>query len=104
MVALPELFCFEAGLLQDIEAGLTRAEGRKFGLTLRNVRWPMNNEVGAFTRNSLVMYLIEKTDGGVEEIGYSWTEPRAERIGMNLKWLLVNCYMVSNRDVKPFFE
>ncbi|MBT8444703.1 MAG: hypothetical protein KJO13_08145 [Gammaproteobacteria bacterium] len=90
----------DQGALQWFES----KEGRTFGLTLRNVRWPMNNEVGAFTRNSLVMYLIEKTDDGVKEIGYSWTEPRAERIGMNLKWLLVSCYMVSNRDVQPFFD
>jgi hypothetical protein len=90
----------DQGALQWFES----KEGRTFGLTIRNVRWPMNNEVGAFTRNSLVMYLIERTDDGVAEVGYSWTEPRAERIGMNLKWILVNCFMVSTRDVKPFFD
>ncbi len=78
--------------------------GREVGITLRNVRWPMNNEQTAFTRNSLVLYVSERTHTGIRELSYGWTEPRAERIGLNLKWLLVNCYRVSNRDVRPFFE
>lgn len=80
-------------------------EGRTLGIMLRNVRWPMNNEIGAFTRNSLVMYVLEKTpDDGVKTVTYGWTEPRAERIGVNLQWMLVNCFMVSNRDVRPYFD
>ena len=71
---------------------------------MRNVQWPMNNEVGAFTRNSLVMYVIERTGEGVKTHTYGWTEPRAERIGLNLQWMLVNCYRLSNRDVRPFFD
>lgn len=82
----------------------TTEDGRELGITLRNVRWPMNNEVGAFTRNSLVMYVLEKTPDGIETVTYGWTEPRAERIGLNLQWMLVNCFMVSNRDVVPFFD
>jgi len=79
-------------------------DGRELGIMLRNVRWPMNNEAGVFTRNSFVMYVLERTPEGVETLTYGWTEPRAERIGLNLQWLLVNCYMVSNRDVTPFFD
>jgi hypothetical protein len=79
-------------------------DGRRIGITLRNVQWPMNNELDAFTRNSLVMYVIEQTDEGIKTHSYGWTEPRAERIGLNLQWLLVNCYRVSNRDVRPFFD
>ena len=78
-------------------------EGRTFGVTLRNVEWALNNEEGAFTRNSLVMYLLEREDDGVKTLTYGWTEPRAERIGVNMQWMLVNCFMVSNRDVTPFF-
>jgi len=78
--------------------------GRQLGITLRNVVWPMNNEVGAFTRNSLVMYVLEKTEDGVKTHTYGWTEPHAERIGLNLQWMLVNCFMVSNRGVRPFFD
>ncbi len=78
-------------------------DGREIGVILRNVEWPINNEVGAFTRNSLVLYLLERTEDGIKELTYSWTEPRAERIGINMLSMLVNCYMVSNRDVAPFF-
>jgi hypothetical protein len=85
-------------------AWITTRDERELGITLRNVQWPMNNEVGAFTRNSLVMYVIERTDEGVKTHSYGWTEPRAERIGLNLQWMLVNCYRLSNRDVRPFFD
>ncbi|MDJ0927387.1 MAG: hypothetical protein QNJ73_06995 [Gammaproteobacteria bacterium] len=83
---------------------LTTKEDREIGITLRRVRWPMNNEVGAFTRDSLVMYVLERDADGVRTHTYGWTQPDAERIGLNLQWLLVNCFMVSNRDVQPFFE
>ena len=79
-------------------------DGRTLGFTLRHVRWPMNNEIGAFTRDSLVIYVLERTGEGIKTHSYGWTEPRAERIGLNLQWLLVNCYMVSNRDVRPYFD
>ena len=82
----------------------TRDGERELGINLRNVVWPMNNEVGAFTRNSLVMSVLERVDGEVVEISYGWTEPQAKRIGLNLKQLLVNCFLVSNRDVTPYFE
>jgi len=85
-------------------AWINTRDDRQIGITLRNVEWPINNEVGAFTRNSLVMYVIEQTDTGVTTHSYGWTEPRAERIGLNLQWMLVNCYRVSNRDVRPFFD
>jgi hypothetical protein len=85
-------------------AWIDTSDNRQIGITLRNVQWPMNNEVGAFTRNSLVMYVIEQTEEGVKTHSYGWTEPRAERIGLNLQWMLVNCYRVSNRDVRPFFD
>ncbi len=83
---------------------ITTKDQREIGITLRHVRWPMNNERGAFTRNSLVMYVLEREEGGVRTHTYGWTEPRAERIGLNLQWLLVNCYRVSNRDVTPYFD
>ena len=81
----------------------TAKDGREFGVTLRNVFWPMNNEEGIFTRNSFVMYLLERTADGVSELTYGWTEPGAQRIGINMRWMLVNCYMVSNADVTPFW-
>ena len=82
----------------------TKDGQRELGINLRNVIWPMNNEVGAFTRNSLVLYVLERKDDQVTTHSYGWTQPQARRIGLNLQWLLVNCYQVSNRDVTPFFE
>ncbi len=90
----------DQGALQWFET----KEGRELGIMLRNVRWPINNEVGAFTRNSFVMYVLEKTADGVETVTYGWTEPQAERIGLNLQWMLVNCFVQSNRDVRPSFD
>ena len=63
----------DQGDLQWIEP----RDGRRIGITLRNVQWPMNNELDAFTRNSLVMYVIERTDEGIKTHTYGWTEPRA---------------------------
>ena len=83
---------------------ITTKDEREIGITLRYVRWPMNNERGAFTRNSLVMYVLEREAEGVRTHTYGWTEPSAERIGLNLQWMLVNCYRVSNRDVQPYFD
>lgn len=83
---------------------LRTKDGREIGITLRNVQWPINNEQGAFTRNSLVMYVLERDADGVRTHTYGWTEPQARRIGLNLQWLLVNCYLESNREITPYFE
>jgi hypothetical protein len=74
------------------------------GITLRHVRWPMNNERGTFTRDSLVRSVLEREAEAVRTPACGWTEPGAERIGLNLQWLLVNCYLISNRDVRPAFD
>lgn len=100
---------FERTQIDDIhdQGGLQwfkTKDQRELGISLRQVRWPINNETGAFTRNSLVMYVLEKTPKGIQTISYGWTEPRAERIGLNLQWMLVNCFRVSNRDVVPYFD
>lgn len=79
------------------------AKPRELGLTLSFVDWPINNETGAFTRNGLVLYVNERVDGEVKNLAYSGTDPKVERMFINLKWMLVNCYMQWNRDVKPEF-
>ena len=80
----------------------TSKEGRRLGVSMLLVDWPMNNYEGAFARDSLVVYVSEETDEGRQELGYAFTEPEADRIGINLKWMLVNCFMQSNEDVAPF--
>ncbi len=74
---------------------------RRLGISLLLVDWPINNYKGAFARDSLVVYLSEKIGDETKEHGYSFTVPEADRIGLNLKWVLVNCYQVSPADAKP---
>jgi len=78
---------------------------RTIAISLRNVDWQMNNELGAYTRDSLVMYLYEQKDDGStgEFFGYTFTRPDSDRLGLNLGFILVNCYIVSNRDATPEF-
>ena len=78
---------------------------RTIAISLRNVDWQMNNEVGAYTRDSLVMYIYEQKDDGStgEFFGYTFTRPDADRLGLNLGFILVNCYVVSNREATPEF-
>lgn len=78
---------------------------RTIEINLRNVDWQMNNETGAYTRDSLVMYIFERNEDGSagEFFGYTFTQPDAERLGINLGFILVNCFMVSNREATPEF-
>jgi hypothetical protein len=62
----------------------------------------LNEGDGAFNRNSLVLYVSERqADGGVREHGYAFTDPAADRIGLNLKWLLANCALVPRAAARP---
>lgn len=76
-------------------------EGRELGISLLLVDWPINNYEGIFTRDSFVIYVSEKVDGKRKEHGYAFTVPDADRIGINLKWMLAMCFMKSNRDATP---
>ncbi len=87
---------------QGGSAWFTSKDGRRLGVSLLLVDWPINNYEGAFARDSLVVYLSEELDEGRKELGYAFTVPDADRIGINLKWILVNCYMQSNASVTPF--
>jgi len=87
------------------EQWFTDQDGNEIGVSLFRVMWSFNNYDGVFSRPSLVVYVKTKDDDGeVKEIGYSWTEPSAQRIGINLKWILINCYMLSNEDIAPFYK
>ncbi len=77
-------------------------DGRRLGVSLFTVDWPMNNDVDTFTRDSLVVYVKEDLGDEVKEISYAFTQANAERIGINLKWMLVSCFMESNKDTTPF--
>ncbi len=79
------------------------AQPRKIGIQLQSVTWHVLNERGGnFNRDSLVLYTMEELpEGGVKEHGYAFTEPSAERIGHNLKWMLVNCSMIPRDAARP---
>ncbi len=77
-------------------------EGRKLGISLFLVDWPINNYEGIFTRDSFVIYVSEEIDGERKEHGYAFTVPQADRIGINLKWMLASCFMKSNRFETPY--
>ena len=87
---------------QGSETWFVDKNGRNLGLRLFNVDWPINNYDGYFTRDSLVIYVIEKLDdGSTKEHGYAFTLPEANRIGINLKWLLASCFMISGKVDTP---
>lgn len=87
---------------QGAETWFVDKEGRNLGLRLFTVDWPINNYDGYFTRDSLVIYVIEKMeDGSTKEHGYAFTLPEANRIGINLKWLLASCFMISGKVDTP---
>ena len=83
-------------------ARVTTKDGRQLGIRLSNVDWPLNNYNDAFTRDVLVLYVLEYKGDEIESHGYIFTEPRAERIGINLYWMMSYCYMQSNTTVRPF--
>ncbi len=77
-------------------------DGRRLGISLFLVDWPINNYEGIFTRDSFVIYVSEEIDGERKEHGYAFTVPSADRIGINLKWMLASCFMKSNKFATPF--
>lgn len=79
------------------------AEPREIGISLQAVTWHLLNEKGGnFNRNSLVLYAMERlADGSVKEHGYAFTDPAADRIGNNLKWMLVNCAVTPRDQARP---
>ncbi len=80
------------------------ASPRRLGLMLQSVTWHLLNEQdsGNFNRDSLVIYAMEQLpDGSVKDHGYAFTEPGAERIGINLKWMLVNCSITPRNQARP---
>jgi hypothetical protein len=79
------------------------ASPRDIGIMLQAVTWHVLNEKnGSFNRDSLVLYVMERqADGTVKEHGYAFTDPAADRIGINLKWLLTNCAMTPRGEARP---
>ncbi len=83
-------------------ATFTSKDGREITISLLLVDWPINNYEGVFTRDSLVIYVNENTTEGRKDHGYAFTVPEADRIGINLKWMLAFCYMTPNSEAVPY--
>ncbi|MEO0574813.1 MAG: hypothetical protein AAF004_05070 [Pseudomonadota bacterium] len=77
-------------------------DGRRLGISLLLVDWPINNYEGIFTRDSFVIYVSEEDDDKTWEHGYAFTVPEADRVGINLKWMLASCFMKSNKFATPY--
>ena len=54
-------------------------------LRMRNVIWPSGP-----SRPSLVLY-VHKPDAFDRAESYSWADPDAKRIGINLRWMQASC-------------
>jgi len=78
-------------------------ESREIALNLRAVTWHVLNEANDyFNRNSLVLSVLERLpDGSIKEHGYAFTDPDAERIAINLKWMLGNCAITPRNEARP---
>ena len=76
---------------------------REIGINLRAVTWHVLNEADdQFNRDSLVFSVLEKLpDGSIKEHGYAFTEPTAERIAVNMKWMLGNCAITPRAEARP---
>ena len=76
---------------------------QNIGVSLRDVTWHVLNEAnGNFNRNSLVLSVFERLpEGAIKEHGYAFTDSGAERIALNLKWILVNCAMTPRHEARP---
>ena len=59
-------------------------DGQTASLRMRNVAWPSGPN-----RPSLVLY-VHKDDPD-HAVSYSWADPEAKRVGLNLRWMQASC-------------
>jgi hypothetical protein len=64
-------------------------------LRMRNVIWPSGP-----SRPSLVLY-IHKPDAPDKAVSYSWADPGAKMIGINLRWMQASCTIDPVPQEKP---
>lgn len=81
---------FVSGLKIHDQGGRVLFGGQKTGappviLRIRNVVWPTGPN-----RPSLVLY-VHKPDAPDRADAYSWADPDAKRIGINLRWMQASC-------------
>ncbi len=64
-------------------------------LRMRNVVWPTGP-----SRPSLVLY-VHTPDAPDKAVGYSWADPGARMIGINLRWMQASCTIDTVSQEKP---
>ena len=89
---------FDNGLMMHDQGGRIRAGGGDSGAPvaiarMRNVVWPAPSR----NRPSLVLY-IHTEDDPDRAVSYSWADPSANRIGINLRWMQASCTVQSEDD------
>ena len=84
----PILFMVMSSLKPDLQMLRDSASLRAF-LPVGDIS--LNNYDEAFTRDVLVLYALEYIGDETRSHGYIFTEPRAERIGINLYWMMAYC-------------
>lgn len=82
---------FDNGLMMHDQGGRIRAGGGDSGapvaiIRMRNVIWPPPTR----NRPSLVLY-VHTEDEPDRAVSYSWADPGANRIGINLRWMQASC-------------
>jgi hypothetical protein len=82
---------FRRGLRLHDQGGRARAGGGTSGapeviLRMRNVVWPAGNS----NRPSLVLY-VHRPDDPDRAVSYSWADPAARLVGINLRWMQGSC-------------
>lgn len=60
-------------------------EPQRFTLKLRNVVWPSGPN-----QPSLVLYVLTPA-GGERAVAYSWADPEARRVGLNIRTIQASC-------------
>ncbi|UVO54811.1 hypothetical protein [Sphingomonas sp. SUN039] len=63
-------------------------------LRMRNVIWPSGP-----SRPSLVLY-VHKPDAPDKAVSYSWADPGAKMIGINLRWMQASCTIDTTNEEK----
>jgi hypothetical protein len=63
-------------------------------LRMRNVIWPSGP-----SRPSLVLY-VHKPDAPDKAVSYSWADPGAKMIGINLRWMQASCTIDTTTEEK----
>ncbi|QMW24165.1 hypothetical protein [Sandaracinobacteroides saxicola] len=84
---------FKSGLMLHDQGGRVLAETddaepRRFVLRMRNVVWPTGTN-----QPSLVLY-VHRPEEPDKAISYSWADPEAKRVGINLRVMQASCSLV----------